>query len=371
MIFKYVKNFTIFVYWSFKSLIPEILKLLNRLIFKILLLTGVVNFTNTYCQGELKILFIGNSITFYNDLPGMFESLALNAGKKIYVKDGSMMGYPLEDHCTYTHTINSIYEEAWDYVILQESPVRAMELYCEDYMFKYAIFLDSLIHDNNTNTQTIIFMPTAYADGLTFLSGERLSYNEMQEEIYNGTIMLADSLDAIIAPVGWAFKSVIQQKGLDLFLSDMVHPNVQGSYLGACVIYATIYQQSVLGNSYYASLPFMEAGYFQAAGSRIVNNYEDMWYLNTGIRQTNIYSENILVYPNPVYSELHIKNASGFFGISVSILDIETGQVFLFKEARNKSELIIDLTALNNRIYLLILKTPQGITTKKISKISR
>ena len=59
-----------------------------------------------------------------------------------------------------------------------------------------------------------------------------------------------------MAPVGIAFQeSLRQRRDLFLWLFDHVHANRMGTYLAACVVYATVYRQSPEGLSYGAGLP--------------------------------------------------------------------------------------------------------------------
>ena len=58
----------------------------------------------------------------------------------------------------------------------------------------------------------------------------------------------SEELKAIVAPVGLAWESALkQQPQLALHLEDKSHPAPRGSYLAACVLYATVYGQSPEG----------------------------------------------------------------------------------------------------------------------------
>jgi len=56
-------------------------------------------------------------------------------------------------------------------------------------------------------------------------------------------------------------------------MSDWYHPTLKGSYLLACVIFSTIFQESSTNNSYYGGLFSTEAAEFQeVASSMVLNN---------------------------------------------------------------------------------------------------
>ena len=51
----------------------------------------------------------------------------------------------------------------------------------------------------------------------------------------------------------------------------------EGSYLTACVLYSTLFQEDLAGIDYYAALPEDEATYFQSVASDIVLNDLELW----------------------------------------------------------------------------------------------
>src|SRR5438552_389140 len=67
-----------------------------------------------------KVLFIGNSFTHNNDLPGMFHDFALAAGENTIVDSSTHGGYSWQQHCAYAPTLSKINLQDWDYVALQQ-----------------------------------------------------------------------------------------------------------------------------------------------------------------------------------------------------------------------------------------------------------
>ncbi len=75
-----------------------------------------------------RILFIGNSFTFENDLPGMFSKLANSGGHRVITGMAAQGGWTLADHVNSSATMNQISASKWDYVVLQEqSEIPAFE----------------------------------------------------------------------------------------------------------------------------------------------------------------------------------------------------------------------------------------------------
>jgi len=87
----------------------------------------------------MKVLFVGNSYTYFNDMPKIFENLALENGKRISVdsvtKGGRKLYQNLEPQDEYHQKIVDLCKEnAYDVLILQEQsyfPLVDFEKFCE------------------------------------------------------------------------------------------------------------------------------------------------------------------------------------------------------------------------------------------------
>src|SRR5574342_386010 len=67
-----------------------------------------------------RVLFIGNSYTFVNDLPGMFAGLASAGGHRVETEVEAEGGWMLSDHAQSKATRNKIKSSNWSFVVLQE-----------------------------------------------------------------------------------------------------------------------------------------------------------------------------------------------------------------------------------------------------------
>lgn len=72
-------------------------------------------------DGEVRVLFIGNSLTYTNDLPGMLASLLDDAGVDATVASLAHPNFGLQDHWEIRATHERI-AEGWDVVVLQQGP---------------------------------------------------------------------------------------------------------------------------------------------------------------------------------------------------------------------------------------------------------
>lgn len=229
---------------------------------------------------EINVLFLGSSYFSFNDLPGLFQNLAQAGGKKVVIRQVIPPGYFLDYHAT--SSIGMINSRDWDLVILQG--VGRIVAYPEDAHFDLLATLNSLeqtIHDNCNTTEIMFCMPWAFEDGMLWTAGGTDTYFDMQQLIYDNTLAYPDLVDIVISPVGWAWNNIMLEQPPEhyLFMSDWNHPTLRGSYLTACVIYSSVFRESVAGNSYVAGLPENEASHFQDAASSVVMDSLSLWQL--------------------------------------------------------------------------------------------
>ncbi len=231
----------------------------------------------------VKILLIGSSHMNFNDLAGMLRSICSDRNRDVLIQTSLRNGLSLSGHTRYFYTADKLKEEKWDYVILQGGNGR-IAYPDEDPMnplFPALEKLKAMILDNHSATTIVFWMAWAYEDGNTFYGGSD-GYPEMQQKIFDNTIDYADKLDFVIAPVGWAWQTVLAEKNYPLHylhMDDWSHPNIKGSYLMACVIYSSLFRERITGMSYRSELSETDANYFQTIASDTVLNDLERWNL--------------------------------------------------------------------------------------------
>lgn len=265
---------------------------MKKIFLNVLYLIGAFSYSYSHSQtnDSIRILFIGNSFTAYNNLPFMLEQLANSAGKKVLVDHITFGGYTLQLHSQNPSVINKINERYWDYVILQEqSQIPSFITQRETMMYPFARLLDSIIHTNSFCSKTVFFMTWAHKFGDLGLPSGSDTYEGMQQRLRSGYKEIADTLQAAIAPCGWAWRKVIQENpNIELYSPDNYHPAENGTYLAACTFFATIFTQSPVGLNYYAGINQSDALIFQNAASEIVLDSLNIW--NIGLYNTNAVS---------------------------------------------------------------------------------
>ena len=234
-------------------------------------------------QQNLKILFIGNSYTEMGNvnLPAIFEGLVNADGKHILVGKAVSGGKDLYYHSESELTEEQINMYFWDYVILQGSSMTMMFPDSFSIIFpslarppieKSLLKLKTKIKSHRACTKIIYVMPWAYEDGLLWLQGRTEDYFAMQSRIIENSNKIGKKLSLTTAPVGKAYETVMKEDNDPhyLYLVDSSHPSIRGSYLTACVLYSTIYRDSLIRNKYIEGVTEEEAVHFQEVATQAV-----------------------------------------------------------------------------------------------------
>ncbi len=224
---------------------------MKKLILSILLFSFYISHAQA-----IKILWLGNSYTTVNNLPQLFHDLALSAGDTVIFDSYAPGGYTLHQHATDASGIQKIYSQQWDYVVIQaqsqEPSFPPQQVASETY--PYARTLDSLIHENDSCTETVFYMTWGkkYGDQQNCGSYPVIcTFDGVQDRLRASYLDMANHNDAIVAPAGMAWYASWHTDTLvNLWSSDNSHPSLAGSYLTACVFYGTLFQKSPVGLAY-------------------------------------------------------------------------------------------------------------------------
>jgi len=152
----------------------------------------------------------------------------------------------------------------------------------------------------------------------------------MQIHIYSHTLQYSEEIGYEVAPVGWAWYGVLDELNYPLHylhMSDWNHPSLRGSYLMACVVYSSLFQESTTGNPYNAGLPEDEVNFFQEVATDTVLNNLELWNIppTVGLTGNNSKPGEFRLYqnqPNPFDQITRIPySISKKQNISITVLD--------------------------------------------------
>jgi hypothetical protein len=225
------------------------------------------------------VLFIGNSLTFYNDLPRLFVALAESGGRSVEADMSSSGGGTLAGHATSGNTRYKLNQRTWSFVVLQEqSEYPAVAARRQELVYPALRALRDRIAE--VGAVPILFMTWGRRDGCPEIGYQ--TYEEMQAGVEEGYLEIADEYGWAVVPVGVAWRNAIEQRpDLELWLPDGIHPTLPGSYLAACTFYAAIFRHSPVGLGFLAGLPEEEARFLQGIAAATVMGDPRRWHISS------------------------------------------------------------------------------------------
>ncbi|MBT3207606.1 MAG: hypothetical protein HN704_11825 [Bacteroidetes bacterium] len=229
-----------------------------------LLLLLIIAITTLSYGQQTKVLFIGNSYTYVNDLPNLLSDLSLSLGDTIVHDQSTPGGSRFLNHAANTTTLSKISQDNWDFVILQaqsqEPSWHPDQMTTE--VFPYAQILVDSIKSNNSCTEPVFFMTWGrkYGDQVNCIDygwTPVCTFLGMQERLMAGYMTMGEQNSSTVSPVGLAWKHAMDNDPdslINLYSADFSHPALPGSYLTTCVMYATLFQKSPVGATFHSSL---------------------------------------------------------------------------------------------------------------------
>ena len=196
----------------------------------------------TFISAQEKILFLGNSFTFYWNLPSLVESMAKEKGILLDIYQSTAGGATLKDHWEGKRGLQSmkvLKEHDFSTIILQDHSTSPLLKTVEsrEYFNRFIKLI------NKKNSEVILYGTWTYPAnpliGKSFIGADPIQHVLRP---------IADQTNSRMAPVGTAFR-LFQEKHpeISVFTSDNKHPSAVGTYLAACVFFKMLTGQSPTG----------------------------------------------------------------------------------------------------------------------------
>lgn len=196
------------------------------------ILSAITNFVHADQHDKFyTLLFVGNSLTYSNDLPKLVKQYANSKGIKVKTVDISKPNYAIVDHWAKGQVQGLIKSKKYDFVILQQGPS------------SQADGLEMLVNGG-----------APYAK-LTEANGAQLAYFMVWPSrryyhtfpgVINNYTQGAEANNAILLPVGSFWKKYIAATGdYSYYGSDGFHPSKAGSQKAAEIIVEKLFSNPV------------------------------------------------------------------------------------------------------------------------------
>lgn len=182
---------------------------------------------------SLNVLFIGNSFTARNDVPGLIAQLAAARGQQFTHRLIQAGGASLRMHWNKGEAQQAMQQTHYDYVVLQEQST--LPLKNPQRMHENIRLFDQAIKDSGAKTAL-------------YLTWARQNAPETQAAMTMAFTTIGAELGATVIPVGVAWEQFLRlRKQPVLHDKDQSHPTFAGSYLAACLFFATLFGESPVG----------------------------------------------------------------------------------------------------------------------------
>jgi hypothetical protein len=196
----------------------------------------------SYAQGT-NVLFIGDSFTQRNNLPRIFNDIAVSMGEVVSVSVVATDGWNLTHHWNDGKVLKKIQTELWDYVILQEDADATFS--SPNDFTKVVENYSQFISKNLPNAVLSLLVMCADGDNAT----------DVQAVLTTTTTQVANTTGSLVLPCGPAFfntdvQAHSKEMGYSLWEGGgSRNPSVYGSYLCAAVVFTEIFEKSAVGGS--------------------------------------------------------------------------------------------------------------------------
>lgn len=304
-------------------------------------------------SAQERVLFVGNSLTYYNDMPQLFAGIANDKGYRVEVDSYTVGGTGLAEMLASGELLRRLESERWDKLVLQpgtgESSGGSISTDSSAWVVRQLV---EALHAVNPEAKVCLY---EISNGVTpgDGSGDYDYYLYTQQRILDTVTKIARLAGVPLAPAGECFREHYATRH-DLMLHSVfndIHPNLAGSYLVACAIFETLYEVPVVPCGYYGNLDQEQAEYLQQIADTVVLPNRERWLMGPGedpedpdplsINQSD--TPAFKLYPNPTTGMVHI--------------DID-GEVAIYDLKGNKTTMhlnpgTLDLTGFTPGIYIL------------------
>ena len=189
-----------------------------------------------------NVLFVGNSFTFYWNLPLVVESMLAERGYNYNIIQSTQSGSSLKDHWLQKYELKSkilITTSKYDRVVLQDHSLNPLNNQNESKLY-FKKFIE-LVKANNGN-------PYVYATWM--YKGISDNNFDSTDPVQQALKLILNKTGAKIVPVDQAFRIFRNRyPDIPIFMTDGKHPSPVGTYLAACVYFKTFTGESPVGLS--------------------------------------------------------------------------------------------------------------------------
>jgi hypothetical protein len=236
--------------------------------------------TTAKAPGEVRsMLWVGNSCFYYNNsMHGHVGQLLTTSGTRgVRQVSATISGSGINWHDVAAHFkpggVSSYsfvgdnevrfntFDKPFDAVMMMDCSQCPVHPKLQSVFYEFAKKHSDTVRKNGA--EPALFMSWAYSDK-----------PEMTKQLADEYIKAGKQNNALVVPAGLAFaNSIAKRPEVNLYVADKRHPSLAGTYLGACVVMASVYKKNPVGNTYTAGLPADVAAHLQAVAWETVQAF--------------------------------------------------------------------------------------------------
>ncbi len=183
-------------------------------------------------EKAINVLFVGNSLTYTNDLPSRVKVLAREEGVRLRVKTLAFPNYALEDHWMDGELQQLINSRQYHYVIVQQGPSSQPE--GRAMLLEFGEKISQLCNENNSRLGFYMVWPSKN----NYITFEGVIENYAAAAMY---------CNALLFPVGEAWKVHFDTtRNYDYYGPDNFHPSEKGTDVAAEIIAGILLKEIAL-----------------------------------------------------------------------------------------------------------------------------
>lgn len=234
---------------------------------------------NFKAQTVRSTLFLGNSYTAYNNLPGLVQDMAQSTGDSLLFDSYNPGGFRLFDHTNSFVSQGKISSKNWDYVAIQG---QSQEPILQRNTFNSAFrTLLGQIHTANPCAVVMPFMTWGRKNGDSVNCPnfpDMCTYQSMDKALRREYLKVTQYANGVVSPVSSVWYYLRQNHpGIDLYQQDGSHPSRAGTYAAACTFYTSIFRKDPSAITIDFNLPAAEAGAIRSAAKKVVYDSLAKW----------------------------------------------------------------------------------------------
>ena len=188
-----------------------------------------LNNSDTISRKEFNILFVGNSLTYYNNLPNLVKKIARQKGITVKTKLIAKPDYALLDHWNDGEVQKEISKTHFDFVIIQQGP--SSQSFGKEILIEYGKKFNVLCTNNRAKLCYFMVWPSLN------------NYHTFKEVIENHKDASTVN-NAVLLPIGAVWKAHFDATGnFDYYSTDGFHPSKKGSLVAAETIVEYLFEK--------------------------------------------------------------------------------------------------------------------------------